>query len=217
MNLETKYCKYCDTHKPKDEFPKRSGRCTDCNNAHRRADRKANPEKYKKHNRTYYLKHKEAINKYNSAAQKANPERTREYCRKHYHKDIEKTRVRKAANARKHSDQRRTYKVKHVAANRDHYNAQAHLRRVKLYSLDGFWTPKDIAAMLVRQDCKCTYCGRNIALSYTVDHVIPVTREGSSNWPTNLQLLCMNCNCSKKDKTHEEYLEYLAKKAQVAA
>ena len=54
----------------------------------------------------------------------------------------------------------------------------------------------------------CIYCGCRLDDNFHVDHIIPLTREGTSNWPSNLQLLCPSCNPSKGAKTHEEYLEY---------
>lgn len=43
----------------------------------------------------------------------------------------------------------------------------------------------------------CKRCGRKDRLS--VDHITPVARGGSDD-PSNLQCLCLWCNCSKRDR-----------------
>lgn len=90
-------------------------------------------------------------------------------------------------------------------------------RRARDYAAPGTYTDKDVRALYVAQEGRCVYCDKEFGDKFHVDHIIPLTREGTSNWPSNLQLLCPFCNQSKHNKTHEEYLEYLAKKAQVVA
>lgn len=75
---------------------------------------------------------------------------------------------------------------------------------------------------------KCFYCGDPVfdPKSYTTDksgyynqdrsqmaieeHVTPKSR-GGADLPSNKVLACHSCNCSKRDKTLEEYRIYLAK------
>jgi len=90
--------------------------------------------------------------------------------------------------------------VKVYASNR---NRIAHLK-----SVPGQHSAEDIVSLHTQQLGLCTYCRTELGTNYHVDHIIPLSREGSSNWPSNLQLLCPQCNCSKHDKNHEEYLEY---------
>ncbi len=55
----------------------------------------------------------------------------------------------------------------------------------------------------------CWYCGQSILLAeMCVDHVYPKFRGGNSNID-NLLPACRSCNCSKRDRTIEEYREYL--------
>jgi len=46
-------------------------------------------------------------------------------------------------------------------------------------------------------DGRCPVCQKKCEL--TLDHVIPI-RQGGSNWPDNLQPLCLSCNSEKHDK-----------------
>ncbi len=83
---------------------------------------------------------------------------------------------------------------------------------MKHYSLKknarGRFSDADITKLLVEQDGLCTYCRCDISQTYTIDHITPLSR-GGSNWPDNIQLLCHSCNCSKNNKTHEEYIKLL--------
>ena len=53
----------------------------------------------------------------------------------------------------------------------------------------------------------CVYCFRdfNETLKPTLDHILPLSRDGRHE-NSNLQLLCLSCNSSKGDRTHEESL-----------
>jgi 5-methylcytosine-specific restriction endonuclease McrA len=51
--------------------------------------------------------------------------------------------------------------------------------------------------VLVRDNHRCQYCGKKYAASkLTVDHVVPRSRAGRSNW-TNVVTACMDCNTRK--------------------
>ena len=66
----------------------------------------------------------------------------------------------------------------------------------------GTHTPKDIAALYKKCNGKCTYCSINLDEKYAVDHIIPLSR-GGTNYPINLQILCIPCNASKHAKNPE--------------
>jgi 5-methylcytosine-specific restriction endonuclease McrA len=55
-----------------------------------------------------------------------------------------------------------------------------------------------------RDDYQCVYCQSPDDL--TIDHKTPEHRGGSNDFE-NLQTLCRKCNASKRDLTHEEYIE----------
>lgn len=56
----------------------------------------------------------------------------------------------------------------------------------------------------IRDNSSCQYCGEVLHTEdYTIDHVIPRARGGTSVW-TNLVLACVPCNKSKSDKRLQE-------------
>lgn len=56
----------------------------------------------------------------------------------------------------------------------------------------------------------CRYCG---APSTSVDHVIPLARGGGHNL-ANFDLICPTCNIAKKDRTPEEFIDWIKKAAE---
>lgn len=57
------------------------------------------------------------------------------------------------------------------------------------------WTPQDIIEKLKLQKYNCVYCKTSIKDYHEVDHFIPLCK-GGSNEPSNIQLLCKDCNSS---------------------
>ena len=56
----------------------------------------------------------------------------------------------------------------------------------------------------IRDNSSCQYCGVVLETAeYTIDHVLPRARGGSSVW-TNLALACVQCNKRKSDRTPQE-------------
>jgi hypothetical protein len=60
--------------------------------------------------------------------------------------------------------------------------------------------------ILERDGEQCRVCGTTEG-PFEVDHKRPRSR-GGDNKPSNLWVLCMRCNCSKSDKTVEEFLAW---------
>lgn len=79
--------------------------------------------------------------------------------------------------------------------------AHANNRRARILSVGGSFTASEFAAVCSMARGKCVRCGATRKL--TADHVLPITRGGSSNI-SNIQPLCQRCNSSKSDK----YLDY---------
>ena len=78
--------------------------------------------------------------------------------------------------------------------------------RAKRRGAEGSFTIDDINALMEAQAgcCAASWCRRKIRDSYSVDHIIPISR-GGRNDKTNLQLLCRSCNSSKGPRTMQEW------------
>lgn len=55
----------------------------------------------------------------------------------------------------------------------------------------------------IAQRWRCFYCGRPIWQSYTIDHVIPLSK-GGPNKISNIVLACVRCNLEKGDTLPEK-------------
>jgi 5-methylcytosine-specific restriction endonuclease McrA len=70
-------------------------------------------------------------------------------------------------------------------------------RRARKRGADGSYTRHDVAKIAAAQKGRCAVCKKRAKL--TIDHIVPLSK-GGSNWPSNLQMTCMSCNCRKNDK-----------------
>lgn len=110
---------------------------------------------------------------------------------------------------RENNPERKKAKDAEWRANNPDRKAAAHRRRrAKKLNLPGNHTHEHIDILYIEQIGRCVYCGCRLKNKYHVDHIIPVAQEGSTNWPSNLQLLCATCNTSKGVKTNEEFVAY---------
>ena len=175
-----------------------------------------NTDKIKAYRRLYHAQNRERANEYSRQWRANNPERVKEnnrrwveenkqyrqeYRRQWYAEHREQTRAYMAHNRARYSAHiKRAYTLYP-----DRYRAYNHKRRARIALIGGFFTDKDIAHMRAIQQGHCCYCGR-VGLPLEIEHVIPVTREGSSNDPWNLALACKSCNSSKCDRTIEEWI-----------
>lgn len=79
-------------------------------------------------------------------------------------------------------------------------------RRARKRNAEGSHTDKDIQAIWDRQGGICVYCPADLRITgHHVDHIVAVSK-GGSNWPSNLQCLCPDCNLRKWSLSEEEFL-----------
>lgn len=87
--------------------------------------------------------------------------------------------------------------------------AQSDRRRALKNNALGSHTSTDILLQITSQTDKkdrlhCWWCGRVINGMYHVDHRVALS-QGGTNWPNNLVISCPSCNCSKSDKSPQEW------------
>ena len=141
--------------------------------------RKRNAAKVRVAKQEWYLQHKDVTKQRARAWGKANPEAL--------HKSQRKWAKENADHIKQHNKE--TPEV-HVAA--------WHRRETKRRSNGGSFTAQEWNALCKKYGNKCLCCKRRRKL--TADHVIPVSKGGTSNIE-NIQPLCGPCNSSKGTKT----------------
>lgn len=120
----------------------------------------------------------------NRAWADANPEAKRAYCKAYRASNLERCRARE-------KDWRTANHSRVLANNRN--------REALQKNACGNHSAEDVEAILKAQRHKCAMCRASVKKSRHVDHIMPLSK-GGSNWPSNLQALCPNCNVRKQDK-----------------
>jgi len=68
----------------------------------------------------------------------------------------------------------------------------------RLVGLEGSWTAQQWEQVKRNQDYRCLACDRQEPdIQLTADHIIPISKPGSTNWIENIQGLCHSCNARK--------------------
>lgn len=178
FSLGLRRCHKCREIKQLAEFSKGTTRCKVCLSKDQLHWRKNNQERVKRNRQEYRAKNRELI-----------VAKDRQYYLKNSSRIIENVRLWRKNNPIKKKIQSET-------------------RRARERLAEGTFEESDVLYLYEKQNGLCIYCGENLSTSLTIDHIIPLSRNGS-NWPSNIQLLCFSCNASKGDKTHDEYIEYL--------
>ena len=83
-------------------------------------------------------------------------------------------------------------------ANPDKVRAKRSRRRTLKTSAGGSFSGEEFSALCKHYGGKCLCCGKRRKL--TADHVIPVSKGGTSNID-NIQPLCLSCNSKKGTKS----------------
>ncbi len=76
-------------------------------------------------------------------------------------------------------------------------------RRVLKAGLPGNHTRKEWIDLCAKFDNRCVRCGDKRPL--TVDHVIPISKPGATDFISNIQPLCSLCNTSKLNRHSTDY------------
>jgi 5-methylcytosine-specific restriction endonuclease McrA len=125
-----------------------------------------------------------------------NREKLREGERRRYALNPEKhrleTKLWRLNNPEKVTEQFRAW----CRANPDKVRVYDRNKRARRRSAEGRHTAADIDRIRKAQKDRCAYCRSKLDGKGHVDHIKALAR-GGSNWPRNLQLLCVPCNSAK--------------------
>lgn len=199
------------------------GPMNDEQRAKSRAKYQKNKEKERIRRAKRYLRNKDKLNARNEAWKKANPDKYKEMVRRAYtKKDKQKNREWQKEWRRKNPEKYAIYRQNLINKHGSDYHTKMARKRVandpekarmfdrnrkaRLRGAIGKHSSKDVAKLLHLQKGKCIVCKKDISKNYTVDHIQPLYL-GGTNWPDNIQLLCVNCNCSKNKKDPIEFMQ----------
>jgi 5-methylcytosine-specific restriction endonuclease McrA len=163
--------------------------CVACSRAQTYEWLAANPERWDEARKQWIAANTQRINEQSQAWQKAHPEQRRETLK-----------LWRLNNKEKHSEQRKEWRK----ANPHVYRAHAENRRARKLGAGGSYTAQQIDNLAVLQRHKCVGCGVSIKRGFEVDHIVALSKGGSSDI-SNIQLLCRPCNRSKHAKSAEQW------------
>lgn len=193
---------YLNRGRPKDRY---NSHCKSCF----RRYYEDNQEKLRLQRTERYRIHKEK----NKERLKVNKEKTPRNIKEYYQDNREKIIEQSLNNYRANLEQRKEGQRRWQKENREYLSmrrrerrrenpevmyAQRHRRRARKLGNGGSYTAEEWQALCAFYDYRCLCCKEQKPL--TVDHVIPISKGGSSDI-SNLQPLCRSCNSSKHDNT----------------
>jgi 5-methylcytosine-specific restriction endonuclease McrA len=161
----------------------------------------------------YRKENTDKVRESNARYRAAKPEKKREfqarYRAKHFSKILRQRAFywQKAAEAYATDPEKYRARIaRWRAKNPDHAKVSYQRYRTRKNAAGGSFTVEDVQRLQVIQGNMCVVCDALFdEVPMTIDHVLPVSRGGSSD-PSNLQLLCDPCNKRKNAKTMVEWL-----------
>jgi len=158
--------------------------CRDCQRAARRLAYAMDPDTHRARRLAFYYRDNTYDSAYSAAYQAAHRDQKRAYSRASY---------------RRHKEQKMAWRREYRRLHPEMARAEVRCRQARKRGAEGRYGPDDILAQGVAQHGKCYWCQAGLGEKYHVDHVIPIAL-GGSNWPSNLVVACVACNCSKGAK-----------------
>lgn len=147
----------------------KGGRCQECNRERARKWSAEFPEKKREQNLTRYWR---------------NPEARRQSAREYA-----------SAHRKEACERAKKWREDHP----ERASANDRTKRARKRGAGGRHNDKDVIYLLEKQKYRCAYCRKSVRRkdSRHVDHIMPL-KLGGSNDRSNLQILCVTCNTSKK-------------------
>lgn len=189
-----------------------SSSCKSCVKKHRQERYNADPEKYRAEMAAARKIHGAKWDRSKQIAIKADPERAKRVAA--IQRQWELSNLSMRAVYRRAYYLANTEKIKEAAdayrrSNPEQSRASRMAYKARKKGAEGSFSADDLCALFQKQSGKCFWCGESIGSGYHVDHYIALAK-GGSNYPDNIVLACQSCNTSKRDKSPEEFVEYLA-------
>lgn len=158
-----------------------------------------NRGRIRKYDQKLYVTNGSRRREQNSEWRRLNPERARQSKKAEYEKNKLRYAIRMKNYRELNKDILRVSGRKKRVANPERYSAYSRNYKLRKRKAEGSHTGEDIIRIRFDQGAKCAYCRRGLGKRYHVDHIVAL-KNGGSNWPSNLQVLCPSCNQSKSAK-----------------
>ncbi len=182
---------YYQKHKDEILTQKKQWRIDNPDEASRR-DRRANQKRSKR-------KHREQMRRW----RRDNPEEARAIARRSYHKHRHTRRAESKARYRENSDEYKAKAAQYRKENKERVLKWNRDRKMRKMGIPGYHTLDQWYVLCSFFEDVCPCCGEE--RGFTVDHIIPVTWDGATDWITNIQPLCGSCNTSKRNGHATDY------------
>lgn len=163
-------------------------------------------EKWRKNREAHSIKRKERYWDESSGIRKRNIERCRAWVSENIDRVYEKMRQYYRTNAESVKERVRQYEKNNPEKTKELSRVKTNRRRARLASSGKQYTRHDIKRLYDLQRGKCANCGCSIKGGYHIDHRVPVAK-GGDNSPTNIELLCKQCNLKKAAKLPHEFAQ----------
>ena len=193
-----KICNFCNK---KFEGYRTSKLCSDVCREEKelqRSRKRAITKNYQEQQRKYREEHRAVAAKRQRAYYKAHEEEYKAKAKVRYDENPEPAKKCAKAWARKNKRRKIATDKAWVKANHDKVRSYQHKHRTAVRGNGGSFTAAEWNALCKQYRHKCLRCNKRRKL--TADHVIPVSKGGSSDM-SNIQPLCGPCNSSKGAKT----------------
>jgi 5-methylcytosine-specific restriction endonuclease McrA len=198
-----KQCSKCKETKPLDLFYKqKAGRfgvgsqCKNCMDLRRRINAAANKDRERRVRRAW-----EKSNLEKKKAYRSRPERkayASDFSRKWYQENKARLKpIRAKWFEENYETKRKPAMVQHQAN-----------RRARLRGAAGEHSLAEVWALYAKQKCLCAACKQSLDGNFHRDHIVPLV-AGGTNFISNIQLLCGDCNRIKGPRSNEWLLQQI--------